>query len=53
MSADGMARHSGDLVLVGAGGFARGAAQAVHALDRNGADRRLLRYVDGDPRRGT
>lgn len=51
MSADGMARHCGDLVLIGAGGFARETAQAVHALNRSGAAWRLLGFLDDDPSR--
>ncbi len=51
MSADGTARHGGDLVLIGAGGFARETAQAVHALNRNGTAWRLLGYLDDDPAR--
>jgi sugar O-acyltransferase (sialic acid O-acetyltransferase NeuD family) len=51
MSANGTARHGGDLVLIGAGGFARETAQAVHALNRNGAAWRLLGYLDDDPAR--
>lgn len=39
----------GDLVLIGAGGFARETAQAVHALNRDGAAWRLLGYLDDDP----
>jgi sugar O-acyltransferase (sialic acid O-acetyltransferase NeuD family) len=46
---DGTFRHGGDLVLIGAGGFARETAQAVHALNRNGAAWRLLGYLDDDP----
>ncbi len=38
-----------DLVLIGAGGFARETAQAVHDLNRNGAGWRLLGYLDDDP----
>ncbi len=51
MSADGIAPRGGDLVLIGAGGFARETAQAVHALNRNGAAWRLLGYLDDDPAR--
>ncbi len=50
-SADGTARQGRDLVLIGAGGFARETAQAVHALNRNGAAWRLLGYLDDDPAR--
>jgi sugar O-acyltransferase (sialic acid O-acetyltransferase NeuD family) len=39
----------GDLVLVGAGGFARETAQAVLALNAAGARWRLLGYLDDDP----
>jgi sugar O-acyltransferase (sialic acid O-acetyltransferase NeuD family) len=42
---------SADLVLIGAGGFARETAQAVHALNDNGAGWRLLGYLDDDPAR--
>lgn len=41
----------GDLVLVGAGGFGRETAQAVHALNERTARWRLLGYVDDDPAR--
>lgn len=51
MSPDGTVQHGGDLVLVGAGGFARETAQTVHALNRNGASWRLLGYLDDDPAR--
>ncbi len=52
MSADGaLGRQGGDLVLIGAGGFARETAQAVHALNQNGATWRLLGYLDDDPAR--
>ncbi len=46
-----MARRGGDLVLIGSGGFARETAQAVHALNRSGAEWRLLGYLDDDPSR--
>ena len=49
MSADSTARQGGNLVLIGAGGFARETAQAVHALNRRGAAWRLLGYLDDDP----
>ena len=49
MSADSTVRRSEDLVLIGAGGFARETAQAVHALNRTGAAWRLLGYLDDDP----
>jgi sugar O-acyltransferase (sialic acid O-acetyltransferase NeuD family) len=45
------ARQGGDLVLIGAGGFGRETAQAVHALNRSGAAWRLLGYLDDDPAR--
>jgi len=53
MSADGTTRCAvgGDLVLVGAGGFGRETAQAVHALNGSGAAWRLLGYLDDDPAR--
>lgn len=41
----------GDLVIVGAGGFGRETAQAVHDLNRNGAAWRLLGYLDDNPAR--
>jgi sugar O-acyltransferase (sialic acid O-acetyltransferase NeuD family) len=44
-------RHGGDLVLVGAGGFGRETAQAVHALNASGTAWRLLGYLDDDPAR--
>jgi sugar O-acyltransferase (sialic acid O-acetyltransferase NeuD family) len=50
-TADGTAGHGRDVVLIGAGGFARETAQAVHALNRNGAAWRLLGYLDDDPAR--
>ena len=50
-SADSAARQGGDLVLIGAGGFARETAQAVHALNRSGAAWRLLGYLDDNPAR--
>lgn len=52
MNLDGAARpDGGDLVLIGAGGFGRETAQAVHALNQNGAAWRLLGYLDDDPAR--
>lgn len=52
MSSDSTARrNAGDLVLVGAGGFGRETAQAVHALNSSGAGWRLLGYLDDDPAR--
>jgi sugar O-acyltransferase (sialic acid O-acetyltransferase NeuD family) len=47
----GVTRSGGDLVLIGAGGFARETAQAVHALNASGAAWRLLGYLDDDPAR--
>jgi sugar O-acyltransferase (sialic acid O-acetyltransferase NeuD family) len=44
-------RPGGDLVLIGAGGFGRETAQAVHALNDSGAAWRLLGYLDDDPAR--
>jgi sugar O-acyltransferase (sialic acid O-acetyltransferase NeuD family) len=44
-------RGGGDLVLVGAGGFARETAQAVLDLNARGAGWRLLGYLDDDPGR--
>jgi sugar O-acyltransferase (sialic acid O-acetyltransferase NeuD family) len=43
--------RGGDLVLIGAGGFGRETAQAVHALNTQGATWRLLGYLDDDPAR--
>jgi sugar O-acyltransferase (sialic acid O-acetyltransferase NeuD family) len=40
-----------ELVLMGAGGFARETAQAVQALNSRGAGWRLLGYLDDDPAR--
>jgi sugar O-acyltransferase (sialic acid O-acetyltransferase NeuD family) len=48
MGCDGAPR-GGDLLLVGAGGFGRETAQAVHALNGSGGAWRLLGYVDDDP----
>lgn len=39
----------GDLVLVGAGGFGRETAEAVHAMNAVGASWHLLGYLDDDP----
>jgi sugar O-acyltransferase (sialic acid O-acetyltransferase NeuD family) len=39
----------GDLVVVGAGGFGREAAEAVRAANDAGASWRLLGYLDDDP----
>ena len=50
-NANGTARYGGDLVLIGAGGFARETAQAVRALNQNGAAWQLLGYLDDDPAR--
>ena len=41
----------GELVIVGAGGFGRETAQAVHAANDHGATWRLLGYLDDDPAR--
>ena len=41
---------NGDLLLYGAGGFARETAQAVHAMNLGGADWNLVGYIDDDPR---
>jgi sugar O-acyltransferase (sialic acid O-acetyltransferase NeuD family) len=43
--------RGGDLVLVGAGGFGRETAQAVHAQNESGTRWRLLGYLDDDPAR--
>jgi sugar O-acyltransferase (sialic acid O-acetyltransferase NeuD family) len=52
MNTESTARSSGgDLVIIGAGGFARETAQAIEALNRNGAGWRLLGYLDDDPAR--
>lgn len=51
MSADDTRPAGGDLVLIGAGGFGREAAQAVQALVGTGAAWRLLGYIDDDPAR--
>ena len=51
MSARGTARNGRDLVLIGAGGFGRETAQAVHAVNDGGAAWRLLGYLDDDPGR--
>jgi sugar O-acyltransferase (sialic acid O-acetyltransferase NeuD family) len=48
---DGPSRGAGDLVIVGAGGFGRETAQAVHALNAGGAAWHLLGYLDDDPAR--
>jgi sugar O-acyltransferase (sialic acid O-acetyltransferase NeuD family) len=49
MSANGMPRPGGDLVLIGSGGFARETAQVVETLNRSGAGWRLLGYLDDNP----
>ena len=49
MRPGGAIPQGGDLVLIGAGGFARETAQAVHDLNRNGARWRLLGFIDDDP----
>jgi len=41
----------GDLVIVGAGGFGRETAEAVRALNDDGASWRLLGYLDDEPAR--
>lgn len=51
VSPGGSPQHGRDLVLIGSGGFGRETAQAVHALNRNGAAWRLLGYLDEDPAR--
>jgi sugar O-acyltransferase (sialic acid O-acetyltransferase NeuD family) len=51
MAHDGGGPGGRDLVLVGAGGFGRETAQAVHALNACGAGWRLLGYLDDDPAR--
>jgi sugar O-acyltransferase (sialic acid O-acetyltransferase NeuD family) len=51
VSADAAAQHGRDLVLIGAGGFGRETAQAVHAVNATCAAWRLLGYVDDDPAR--
>ena len=51
MGDGGTHRGGGDLVIVGAGGFGRETAQAVHALNECGAAWRLLGYLDDDPAR--
>jgi sugar O-acyltransferase (sialic acid O-acetyltransferase NeuD family) len=45
------ATGGGDLVLIGAGGFGRETAQAVRDLNRNGAQWRLVGFLDDDPAR--
>jgi sugar O-acyltransferase (sialic acid O-acetyltransferase NeuD family) len=39
----------GDLVIIGAGGFGREAAEAVRALNHSGAAWRLVGYLDDNP----
>lgn len=48
---NGPSRGAKDLVIVGAGGFGRETAQAVHALNEGGVAWRLLGYLDDDPAR--
>jgi sugar O-acyltransferase (sialic acid O-acetyltransferase NeuD family) len=48
---NGSSRGAKDLVIVGAGGFGRETAQAIHALNEGGAVWRLLGYLDDDPAR--
>ncbi|HLA64962.1 MAG TPA: hypothetical protein VK600_00105 [Candidatus Saccharimonadales bacterium] len=43
---------SGDLVVVGAGGFGRETVEAVRAMNAGGASWRLLGYLDDDRRQG-
>jgi sugar O-acyltransferase (sialic acid O-acetyltransferase NeuD family) len=52
MTADGFAPgRGGELVIVGAGGFGRETAQAVHAINARGGAWRLLGFLDDDPAR--
>ena len=51
MTTEAAHRGSGDLVIVGSGGFGRETAQAVHASNESGANWRLLGYIDDDPAR--
>src|SRR5690242_21473397 len=52
MVADGFTpSQGGDLVIVGAGGFGRETAQAVHAINQHGGSWRLLGFLDDDPTR--
>ena len=52
MVADGFTPgRGGDLVIVGAGGFGRETAQAVHAINECGGAWRLLGFLDDDPAR--
>jgi sugar O-acyltransferase (sialic acid O-acetyltransferase NeuD family) len=52
MTADGFAAcRGGDLVILGAGGFGRETAQAVHAIDESGGTWRLLGFLDDDSAR--
>ena len=52
VTADGFASGcGGDLVIVGAGGFGRETAQAVHAINACGGAWRLLGFLDDDPAR--
>jgi sugar O-acyltransferase (sialic acid O-acetyltransferase NeuD family) len=44
-------RNGGDLLIVGAGGFGRETAQAVHDSNRCGTAWRLLGYLDDNPAR--
>jgi len=43
--------QGGDLVIIGAGGFGRETAQAVHAINERGGSWRLLGFLDDDPAR--
>jgi len=52
MTADGFAPRCGvDLVIVGAGGFGRETAQAVHDINEAGGTWRLLGFMDDDSAR--
>ena len=42
---------TGDLIIYGAGGFARETAQTVHAMNLTGASWNLVGFIDDDPRR--
>ena len=49
-----LTRAGGDLILYGAGGFARETAQAVHSMNLHGAKWNLLGFIDDDAdRHGT
>jgi sugar O-acyltransferase (sialic acid O-acetyltransferase NeuD family) len=51
MRAYDLTRPGGDLVIYGAGGFARETAQAVHSMNLHGAKWNLLGFIDDDVRR--